>query len=399
MKVDPFHASGTLNPNAPIYAVRAVYKGGDITLDANVLGGYQQTTGTVISMTENRNLPEGYIVIQSNYMNFVRGIALDVGEAVSRFSTGDSIRVNLIGATLARINGALVITEVDVEQISVIETGTEPLIRNVNVDQLVSSFEDYESTLVRVTADVDPIPEFGETLSGSKALKDAEGNTIYLYTQPEADFADETFAPSATFQGIIYAMGNQKQIRLNSIEGIMNPSGPVYSGYPEDFEFPVDVKTTYNMTAIDNNVDLRTGNWKLQQSLLGGLVGYDRFFGNQCVRIQQNLAVPAYIQMNYDLPHGATKVTFLYGMYGNDAGCQFQLEYSKDQGNTWDRIGDVITDAHPHNVSTEFKLATFIMDIHVPVRFRIHKLGLGAGTSTIPNGRMNIDNFTVFRNY
>ena len=56
------------------------------------------------------------------------------------------------------------------------------------------------------------------------------------------------------------------------------------------------------------------------------------------------------------------------------------------------------------DVARDYKMATFLMDISGPVRFRINKLGLGAsGTkdkdgNIVENGRLGIDDFAVYSN-
>jgi hypothetical protein len=110
--------------------------------------------------------------------------------------------------------------------------------------------------------------------------------------------------------------------------------------------------------------------------------------------MQQQLDFDAYVQMNFDLPNGASKVTFSYGAYYTDASSTIKLEYSQDGGVTWQQTGEKVSDA-----SAESKVAIFLMDIKGAVRFRINKLGLGPtnGTSVF-NGRLSIEDFAVFSN-
>src|SRR5690606_21912792 len=122
--------------------------------------------------------------------------------------------------------------------------------------------------------------------------------------------------------------------------------------------------------------------------------------GLQAIRFQQNLRVPALLQMNYDVPDGASKVTFWYGSYYNDASSTFTLEASQDGGTTWTQVGDPISDAHKNSESLNPKQATFMMSIDGPVRFRINKLGLGPSSGTaVQNGRLGVDDFAIYKNY
>jgi len=103
--------------------------------------------------------------------------------------------------------------------------------------------------------------------------------------------------------------------------------------------------------------------------------------------------------MNFDVPNGASKVTFWYGAYYTDRASSFKLEYSQDQGQTWMQVGEVISDAHSTAESLQAKQAVFMMNIQGPVRFRIYKLGLGTSNNTVNNGRLGVDDFSIFKSY
>ncbi|WP_316813034.1 hypothetical protein [Pedobacter heparinus] len=168
--------------------------------------------------------------------------------------------------------------------------------------------------------------------------------------------------------------------------------GKPYPGFPEKFETPLaETKSKYGK----GEVVFKSGNWTLEQALIGDAADKDRFKGKQAIRMQQNLDAPSLLQMNFDLPNGASKVSFQYGAYGKDRSCTFILEYSSDEGKTWSRADQVITDA-----SDGLSTATFKFDIKGNVRFRINKIGLGSSEkeASIKNGRLNIDDFTVYQN-
>ena len=408
LKENENEAVGELNSMASVYVVRDAYKDADVKLGPQTLGGAHLTGGIVISNSASNNLPDGYIVIQNNWRSQVRGIILatDAGTA-TKFQIGDSVVVELNGTSLVKNNGPLMVTGLNGSSITKVESGKPVINRPVSVSELLKNFDKYESTLVSITADVTPLP-VNETFSGNKKIGNGPEELLNLYTDPRAEFSDEKIAPSATFVGIPYTGENtEKQLRLRSFIDMTNPSGPIYPGYPEDFESPEQsVKGSYNMNtpAVPNNaIDLKTGNWTLSQCLLGNTAGRDRIVsGTQAIRFQQNLtaANPCYLQMNYDLPNGATKVTFWYGNYYNDAASSFDLEYSIDQGKTWTKIGDTISDPLPVSQGLAPKQATFLMDIEQPVRFRIFKLGLGpTSIPTVYNGRLGVDDIAIYQGY
>ncbi|MBC7903200.1 MAG: hypothetical protein H7Y27_07240 [Gemmatimonadaceae bacterium] len=166
--------------------------------------------------------------------------------------------------------------------------------------------------------------------------------------------------------------------------------------FPEMFETPdFSQKASYNITATNNDIQLSTGSWRLLQAILGNTIIRDKFNqpGKQGIRMQQNLATSAMLQMNFDVPLGASKVTVFYGKYFTDPVSTFRLEYSINGGTTWIVVTPNISDM-PERGS---KQATFMVNIAVPVRFRINKLGLGTSSSTINNGRLGLDDFAIYK--
>ncbi len=168
--------------------------------------------------------------------------------------------------------------------------------------------------------------------------------------------------------------------------------GRIYDKFPEDFEMPdTSAKAKYKKA----DVQLKTGSWTFDQAILAAVENRDRFNGKQSVRIHQNKENSGYLQMNFDLPNGASKVTFMYGVYYKDSPSVIKLEYSTDKGKTWKQAGSDIADANAKQ-----KTADFVMDIKEPVRFRINKLSIETAKkeSGVRDGRLSIDDFTVFQN-
>ncbi|MFD2036081.1 DUF5689 domain-containing protein [Belliella marina] len=403
MKEDINPAEGIPNPIAALPVVHQVYKGEPLPLGPERLSGAKFTQGYVISDQESGNIPSNQVVIEYNWRGLNRGLVLFLEDNLaSTFSTGDFLQLDLTNTTIERVNGTLGISGLTQNKIEKLEDPKELEAASVDIARLKANFSNFENTLVMVTADLIEFPEGGTTLAGRNYIIDGSGDSIAIYTDPSADFSDVRLAPSAGFRGIAYQGNDGIEIRLRNANDLIDPSGPIYSGYPEDFEFPdAGEKASYNMPAIDNLVTLATGEWRLFYAILGDIANRDRYVsGSQAVRMQQNLNFPIFLEMNYDLPNGASKVTFWYGSYFNDQSCTFQLEYSVDQGETWEIIGEPITDAHTFATSPIAKQASFLVDIQEPVRFRINKLGLGPSNgSTVRNGRLGIDDFAVYQSY
>lgn len=406
-------AEGTINTFAAVYVVKNAYQGTDVQLQPSKLDGAYLTGGIVISNALGLNFPKGSLVIQNTARGFTRGILIDLGDVDVPFVPGDSILIDLTGSNLTKVGGSLHINGLSLSKISKISSNNKIVTKTVALGELFSNFSLYEGTLVKVIADTKPLPVTGETYAGNKILDDGSGNSIILHTQVSATFAGNKLPASATYIGIpVYgnsdsSFGEEMQLRLRTIVDVENASGPIYPNWPESFEGPdALLKSSYNMntaTIPNNSIELKTGNWKLEQAIVGNLnANRDRFNapGIQCIRIQQNLTVPGYVQMNFDLPNGASKVTLWQGAYSTDAVSTWKLEYSTDGGTTW--IAAIATGNTIANIQTlkgGSKQETFLFDISGPVRFRVNKLGLGVtSVPNVLNGRLCIEDFAIYSN-
>ncbi|RPD45894.1 hypothetical protein DNI29_17250 [Hymenobacter sediminis] len=404
LEENPNYAEGMLSPIASIDDVRRLYQGADVVLDQQKLAGAHQLVGVVISDAAGGNVPGGQhaLVIQNKRRGLVRGMILPLPAAgATSFAVGDSVVVDITGATLSKGSGALRIEGLTPANVTKVSSGKTPVVRETTIANLLATPEAYEGTLVRVTGgNITPLPVSGDTYGGDKVLADGSDNRIGLHTEATASFATRRMPASATFVGI--AVGSTAtpalQLWLRNPSDAIDPSGPVYAGFPESFEaVPQATKGSYNMNTAavpDNTVNFGTGPWKLYQSILGNTSGRDRYTGAQGIRMQQGLSESAFVEMKFDVPNGASKVTLLYGAYYTDASSSWKLEYSQDQGKTWKQTGQTITDAGNWQRSI-----TFLLNISGPVRFRINKLGLGTSNPpTVLNGRLGLDDIAIYEN-
>jgi hypothetical protein len=395
LKEDINPSLGVVNPIATAEQIRAFYKGTDVDITTEKLSGSSKISGVIISDAVSKNTVPGNITLQNFGRGNVRGITIELGATATHpFVVGDSVEVDLVGSKLTSKRGVLLLTGIAADKIKKLASNATMSVKQITIAELAANFSTYEGTLVKVNADVKPTPVSGDTYAGDKGLNDGTSANLKLHTEAAAVFSASKIPASAAFAGIATygADTSVKQLWMRNINDVSNASGPLYTGYPEDFESPdFTVKSGYAAA----NVALKTGSWLFDQALLGNTGGRDRFnaAGLQCVRMQQNLSTPAYLQMNYDLLSGATKVTFTYGIYYTDAGSTFRLEYSTNSGVTWLPIGPDVSDA-PNGS----KGATYLMNITGKVRFRINKLGLGTTGGTILNGRLCIEDFAVYQN-
>lgn len=220
-------------------------------------------------------------------------------------------------------------------------------------------------------------------------MDDGTGGALQLHTNSSASFANEEIPSFGTFTGILQygADGTTKQLWMRNYQDLeeYTPS-PYPAGFPEMFNTTL-VKDAY----ASANLDLGSGNWTFDGATLvtktaARPINTD---GTKGVQFNQRNEVPLYLQMNFDVYRGASKVTILHGSYGTDPGTIWRLEYSTNGGVSWSQIGDDVI-ANNKNAET----AEFNMDIKGQVRFRVHKLALGADN----NGRLNLDDFIIYNN-
>jgi len=400
-------SNGVPNEKTFLYAVRDVYRGSEVSLSPGNLDGASYIMGTVISDKTGLNTDPGTFAIQETLStgnlvsDLTRGIIIKTASGNVAWNMGDSVLVNVNGAKLDRINGRLTLSVADDSRISKLADNRTPLVRPVTLAMMNTSMDQYESTLVSVHADVADYGP-GVTLAGERTLNDHTGPAFYLRTRTEAAFAATAVPIDAQFNGIAGyyndkgtdTTGAKKTIGLRNAADIKFPSGALYAGFPEKFESPdFTLKASYNS---NNNIDLATGNWTLAQAILANTVIRDKYNlpGAQCIRMQQGLTTSAYVQMNFDLTKGASKVTVFYGKYYTDPASTFRLEYSINGGTTWVVAGPNVSDM-PEKGS---KQASFLVNVTGNVRFRINKLGLGASSTTVNNGRLCIDDMAVYQN-
>jgi hypothetical protein len=402
-------SKGTPADKTYIYALRNAYRGSEITLSSKELAGASFIQGVVISDKTAQNIEPGSFVIQQTVVtgnqvgDITRGVVIKMATGNADYNLGDSLVINVIGGRLDRISGKLTVSGLSTDKITKIAENRTPLVRPVTLSMLNAMMEDFESTLIAVHADVADYGA-GVTYSGERKLSDNTGPQLYLRTRNEATFAANAVAVDAQFNGIAGyhnesgkdTAGAKKTIFLRNATDIKFQSGALYAGFPESFETPdISEKASYNITATQNNIDLSTGNWKLQQAILANTLIRDKYNlpGAQCVRMQQNLSTPALVQMNFDLTQGASKVTVFYGKYYTDPTSTFRLEYSINGGTNWIALPPDIKDM-PERGS---KQATFTMNLTGNVRFRINKLGLGSSSSTVQNGRLCIEDIAIYK--
>lgn len=200
-------AAGELSPIIAVRDVRALYKGTDVTLNKTNMLGATQIVGTVISNPDSGNAPVNLVVLQNSRSTKISGISLPMGALSTGYKAGDSLVVTVENKTLTRVNGLLQITGLTAADVRKVSEGNKVTPLAVSSFNIKAKPDLYESTLVQVkSANVAPVPQFGETLLGEKFLVNG-ADSLTLHTEATAHFAGDAIPATATFAGILLVNG------------------------------------------------------------------------------------------------------------------------------------------------------------------------------------------------
>lgn len=214
------YPGGVISPYIPIYDLRNLYKGSDVTLSTGNMYGCDKVTGLVVSEYSGKNMPAGLLILQDHRrLSLLRGIAINIGADASKYSSGDSVIVTIAGGVLSRINGTLQISNVSANSVTKISGGNVMAPNRVPSSSILQNPSTYESTLVDIVkGGFDPLPTPADTYAGDKTVNDGFAN-ITLHTEPTATFAGNPLPGTANFNGVVFttadASGNLiPQVRM-----------------------------------------------------------------------------------------------------------------------------------------------------------------------------------------
>jgi len=136
---------------------------------------------------------------------------------------------------------------------------------------------------------------------------------------------------------------------------------------------------------VADDVSLNGKLWNLSETLVGGL---SNDFGTGTYALRMKSSYDAAATMIQDKPNGIGTISFDYKKYGTDTYIDqvFNVEYSKDSGNTWIYIGNVVPSSSTIN--------TFSATVNQsgPIRVRIV---FASGTESGLSFRFNVDNLSI----
>ncbi|MDF3076581.1 MAG: hypothetical protein K0S09_470 [Sphingobacteriaceae bacterium] len=210
-KKDGNYPGGTVSPYIPLYDLRNLYKGTDLTLSADNMFGSTKISGVVVSDFSGKNMPEGLLVLQDKKrLQQLRGISIPIGADAAKYIPGDSVSVDVVGGVLKRVNGLLQITGVPASSVTKVATGRVIPPNRVPSSAILADPSRYESTLVAIVkGGFDPLPTPADKFGGDKIVNDGFEN-ITLHTEAGATFANTSLPVSANFYGIVFEQAGAK---------------------------------------------------------------------------------------------------------------------------------------------------------------------------------------------
>lgn len=243
------YPGGSIGPYVPLYDLRNLYKGDDVTLNEENMFGSNSITGVVISDHSGKNMPTGLLIIQDRRrLGLIRGISIPLGADAAKYVPGDSLGINVAGAVLKRVDGILQVTGVSPGAITKIASNISVPTNRVGSNLILAKPNDYESTLVAIVkAGFDPVATPSDTYAGDKTINDGFDN-FTLHTEPTATFANTSGLNfNAVYYGIIFntvnANGSLKphqRIRtLNDVVALSSSpdiAAAIITGYMADAE-------------------------------------------------------------------------------------------------------------------------------------------------------------------
>jgi hypothetical protein len=187
-----------------IDSVRKMYKGYD-----TVIGNFS-FNGVVTSDAINKNFGTGNVIVQ----NANKGIIVYFGlSGIGLPDLGDSVTIDISGATLTKYAGALELKNIKPSKVNILAKNRYPAPITITIAALNANFSFYESVLVKIfNAKIAKAGNF----SGSNTLSDATGNII-LFTNSTATFANDAVQTiSKTYQGIVTPYNTTNEIKIRN---------------------------------------------------------------------------------------------------------------------------------------------------------------------------------------
>lgn len=194
----------------PIKNVRDLFTGSTTNVPTN-----KKIRGIIISDGDNANLPSknGFILDENG-----DGIALRFVD-YHNFGLNDEVEINISNLELSLFNGLLQLNNVPNDNVAVIGPGTPPVPLNVNIEDIIDDFEEYESKLVKLSNVTISKSGGSTTYEGTTNLNDGTSN-IDMYTTDYATFAQTNFPVVPVNITCIVSKYNTPQVLIRNLSDV-----------------------------------------------------------------------------------------------------------------------------------------------------------------------------------
>lgn len=205
-KTELNYPGGVVSPYIAIYDVRNLYKDTPVTLNQETLEGSSKIACVVVSDHRAGNLPSGLLIVQNNpRLNFLRGLAIPIGDEAANYLPGDSLVIDLVGSRLERVDGMLQVTNITADKIEKVDSDKPIPVARVTIDKMLANPGDYESTLIAIVKGgflYEPQP--GQVLAGNQRITDGFG-VLDVITESGSPLADLPQYNMANYYGIVFS--------------------------------------------------------------------------------------------------------------------------------------------------------------------------------------------------
>jgi len=195
-------------------SLRNYYQGSDVTIPS------MKIRGVVISDVANGNISNGNLVLQESSTG--KGISIYYGGTLS-YALGDSLEINISGATLKNFQGRLEVSGARVNKTIKLATNRTITPKTLTISAINNDIANLESTLVKI----DNITwQAGQTyyngVAGNLQISDASG-TILHFTAGGASFKNTLLppAPITSVTGYLEIYNGITQFRLRNLNDVV----------------------------------------------------------------------------------------------------------------------------------------------------------------------------------
>ena len=367
--------------NYPDPAPSSIYNVRRVQINDALVWGETAIQGVVTSDIMHGNFDERLLVVQDLNNEAAITIALPVPN--TKLKAGDVVVINLKGGSMVEQSGELTIVNLPVEQVQATGERRQVVPKPVSIAALLANAKYWGPILVKLDK-ISVHNEQGDRMNGDLVIDDeiAEMKVSFNAGSVFGEEANPGYIESLI--GIVSKKGSDWLVRPRSLDDIRLGVSEILEDFEQGSNTNYDSKV---MTFV-------TGAWVIDGGITATSTA-DPKNGKQSIRLQGtvgNANRNGMIAMNFDLK-GVKTVSVAHGIYpaaaelANVNPTVFNVEASKDGGQTYQLVGAVEIDVQSRSLSSN----TFPINagFNEPVRIRIVNISQPFANNSRP--RINID--------